>query len=680
MKLKKFFCKVILTFFVFGSIFWPSFLMQHSLASDQSPTFYIATDLLGAAKVAGTPFELYIRVCMPNEITQLCDTFPTNYNTTQNENVIFLQDSTGTISPSQIALTDGEFRGNVTISRSISLNKINILGFLGPISSPVFASQSSLGFEVLPDSQHVTLAINGGNNQTGRVSTQLPTSLEAKVKDVLGNPISGTNVNFAVASFPPESTGYATSSASVATSQSGVASVAFTIGNRVGTYIITASLANSLAPPVNFYVNAIAGPLTSLIITPTTTVLPIGAQQVFQVSGSDRFGNTTIVKDVKWSVAHGGGSIEQSGVFTAGSAPGNFTGTVNAQALPDGPGTSATVTILREDISTPIEPSNSNSASGTTSGASGSSSNSSNNTSANGTGTDGSGGTGSSEVKLDGQGVLDRVAINPTIIQSEINSSHQLVASAYDKYNFSIPEVTYKWELDGGLGEIIADSGANAEVVLRNTVGNGKVRVTATQGSVTKTAEIVVATRPAIGGVFYFNEITSPQKANVPFTVTITAKDNAGNIISDFKDQVALRDSTGTMIPTAIKEFANGVWTGEVTLAVGKKNVVIDAIAPGMNGVSNTFEVLGDPAHIAGATTGSGSSAAIKKYTAAGLSAGLGLLSAGLGIAWMIGRGMEAIGRNPLAKSKIQVTMYIGIIIGIIVLAGSVAATFLIMK
>ncbi|OGB72186.1 hypothetical protein A2Y26_00695 [candidate division CPR2 bacterium GWD2_39_7] len=68
------------------------------------------------------------------------------------------------------------------------------------------------------------------------------------------------------------------------------------------------------------------------------------------------------------------------------------------------------------------------------------------------------------------------------------------------------------------------------------------------------------------------------------------------------------------------------------------------------------------------------------KHLAAGIASGLGLLGSGLGMAWMAGRGLEAIGRNPLAKSKVQVNMYIGMVLGLVAAGLSIFAAFIITK
>ena len=49
------------------------------------------------------------------------------------------------------------------------------------------------------------------------------------------------------------------------------------------------------------------------------------------------------------------------------------------------------------------------------------------------------------------------------------------------------------------------------------------------------------------------------------------------------------------------------------------------------------------------------------KDLAAGLAIGLGALGPGLGIGFLAGKAVEAIGRNPEAKGPIQVNMILGI-------------------
>ncbi|HLB51253.1 MAG TPA: ATP synthase F0 subunit C [Patescibacteria group bacterium] len=49
------------------------------------------------------------------------------------------------------------------------------------------------------------------------------------------------------------------------------------------------------------------------------------------------------------------------------------------------------------------------------------------------------------------------------------------------------------------------------------------------------------------------------------------------------------------------------------------------------------------------------------KLLAMGLAMGLGAIGPGIGIGIIVGRALEAMGRNPEASGKVQATMFIGI-------------------
>lgn len=656
----KLFSKLVLFLFLYATIAY-AFGVPTKLYAEEPSTFLFASDPAESSKIAGTPFNINIRAYDPDV------GYLTGYN-----GWISLQNTTSTISPTQVWMANGQFDGSVTITKASDNDAITLMA-IG------FASKTSNSMQILPDSRQIFMGLYGGNNQSSRVMTQLPTPLSVRIMDKFGNAIKNLGVIFQIAAFPANSSGYGLSVNSALTNENGISSTYLALGNKSGTYTVTASLTTALANPVTFFANAIPAPLATLNISPIISVIPRGAQQVFQVSGIDQYTNPVPLGPVTWSVANGGGVIDQNGVFVAGTSVGNFANTIHVVTQDNAVGATASVSVIKEDSG----------GSGNSTGGTGAGSGSE-----NGSGSGAGGGqdidltpiqdflnqqTGINKKLLSGQETLDHVLITPNAIQAETNTRHLLTAVAYDKYNFAINEVNFSWSASGSVGEITSPSGNNTELVLKGTPGNGTVTVTASQGSVTKTAEIQVSSRPSSGGVFIFEEISGPQKAGTPFKITITAKDNSGNIIADFKDQVALRDSTNTIIPTAISDFKDGVWSGEVTISVGKKNVVIDAISPGLNGVSNTFEVSGDPMRIAGASTGSGTSGYLK-YFAAGIASGLGLLGAGLGMAWMAGRGLEAIGRNPLARSKVQVNMYIALFLGLVAAVLSVVAAYLIAK
>lgn len=636
-------------------------------------TFDFVTDLSTEAKVAGSFF--------PIDITS--NPFDANFNSW-----IYLTDKDtddparpSTISPYRVWMANGTYSGVVRISKAS--NNISITATAGAISG------TSTIFQITPDSSRIFMKSIGSAAGSGLVNGQLSSNFTVKVVDRYSNPLDSLGVVFQVSSFPAGASGYFLSSNGGMTDLNGIQSTNLTLGNKVGTYTVTASLTIGLSPPINFYGNASPGLLHHINVTPILSVIPRGSQQVFQASGFDRDNNPVVLSEIQWSVKENMtdcGKIDTNGLFISGTMLGNF---VNAIKIQSGSvGAAASVTVMNED-SKASENGGGGRGNGTgsgtgTSGSAGSSS---------GSGSAGESGSGSSKSydltelnaflkqypkKLDGQGILDHVIITPNTIQAAVNTRHFLTAVAYDRYNFAITEVNFKWSINSTVGELVSDTGSNSELVLKNTPGNGKLSVEAVQGTIKKNAEIDISSNPSAGGYFDFAEIKGPQKSGVAFDIKITAKDTAGNILTDFKDQVALRDSTNTMVPTAINDFRNGIWTGSMTIAVGKKNVVIDAISPGMNGVSNTFEVTGDPMRIAGAATFSGSNSSYVKFISAGVASGLGLLGATLGMAWMAGRGLEAIGRNPLAKSKIQINMYIAMFLGLLTAVLSVVAAFFI--
>jgi hypothetical protein len=90
------------------------------------------------------------------------------------------------------------------------------------------------------------------------------------------------------------------------------------------------------------------GALTSITVTPDIT-LAINATQQFTAHGVDTDGNVIVISPV-WSIVEGGGTINGSGMFTAGAVLGVFTGTVMASI--NGISGTATVTVIAGPLAT----------------------------------------------------------------------------------------------------------------------------------------------------------------------------------------------------------------------------------------------------------------------------------------------------------------------------------------
>ena len=102
----------------------------------------------------------------------------------------------------------------------------------------------------------------------------------------------------------------------------------FTAGTAAGTFTNTVR-ATSGAISDFATVNVTAGALASITVTPNPQTLAIGGAQQFAATGTDASGNVQAIA-ATWSVVAGGGSINASGLFTAGTVSGTFTNTVRA--------------------------------------------------------------------------------------------------------------------------------------------------------------------------------------------------------------------------------------------------------------------------------------------------------------------------------------------------------------
>ncbi|MFN2154937.1 MAG: hypothetical protein ACK2UX_06850, partial [Anaerolineae bacterium] len=77
-------------------------------------------------------------------------------------------------------------------------------------------------------------------------------------------------------------------------------------------------------------VHPLAGPLDHIVVSPDPATVAMGATQQFTAQAYDADDNPLSALPFGWAVVSGGGSINNSGLFTAGSSPGLFTGTIVA--------------------------------------------------------------------------------------------------------------------------------------------------------------------------------------------------------------------------------------------------------------------------------------------------------------------------------------------------------------
>jgi hypothetical protein len=122
----------------------------------------------------------------------------------------------------------------------------------------------------------------------------------------------------------------------------------FTAGTVPGVYNATVqATSGTLTATAN--VTVVAGPLATIVVTPNPQALQVGATQQFVAVGRDVANNVVPITPV-WSVTASGGTINATGLFTAGVVVGSFANTVRATD-----GTifgSATVTVTAGPLAT----------------------------------------------------------------------------------------------------------------------------------------------------------------------------------------------------------------------------------------------------------------------------------------------------------------------------------------
>jgi hypothetical protein len=118
---------------------------------------------------------------------------------------------------------------------------------------------------------------------------------------------------------------------------------AFTASTTPGTYTNTI-VATCRGISASATVVITPGPLASITVSPTPVTLPISATQQFTAVGKDAFGNVVAITPV-WSASAGGTINATSGLFTAGTTPGTFTGNVVATSGTISGNATVTVTV-----------------------------------------------------------------------------------------------------------------------------------------------------------------------------------------------------------------------------------------------------------------------------------------------------------------------------------------------
>jgi hypothetical protein len=218
----------------------------------------------------------------------------------------------------------------------------------------------------------------------------------------------------------------------------------FTAGNITGTFISTVNVTatyNSIVKSAYATVIINAQVLDNVVLAPVAANVLVNAVQQFNAVARDSANVTIPGADFEWSVVNGGGTIDDSGLFTAGNITGTYTNTVNVTAAYEGVFKSVFATVTVTDK------------------------------------------------------VLDHVIISPVAAGVTVNTTRQFTAIARDSQNVTIPDVTFEWAVVNGGGTI----DGNGLFTAGNITGNytNTVKVTAVQGVISVTAYATVTVVPA---------------------------------------------------------------------------------------------------------------------------------------------------------------------------------------
>ena len=196
-------------------------------------------------------------------------------------------------------------------------------------------------------------------------------------------------------------------------------------------------------------------------------------------------------------------------------------------------------------------------------------------------------------------GEVDHFNIAPIGTQTA-GAAFTLSIVAQDQENNTVSDFTGTanlMDLTGSLSTTSTGSFSNGQwsgqISITKAIANNRLTVT----SIGKSGESNEFAVPAASlHHFSFEPVSSPQVAGAPFQVTIVARDEYENQVTDFQGSVNLTDLTGTIKPETTTNFINGSWQGPLTITRSQNDISIAAENGGKRGQSNVFNV--NPAKI----------------------------------------------------------------------------------
>ena len=279
-------------------------------------------------------------------------------------------------------------------------------------------------------------------------------------------------------------------------------------------------------------VNVTAGPLGTMAVLPGVATMVAGAKQQFSAVGKDASGNSVPIA-ATWTVVSYGGTIDQGGLFTAGTVPGTYAGTIQA--------TSGTLTATATVVLT--------------------------------------------------AGPLSSISVTPSPVSMAINSTQQFTAIGKDAGG-NVVAIAPAWSVvTASNGASITPAGLYTAGTVTGTFVN-KVRATSggvsgyatITGTAGPLATITVAPNPVSmqsDGTHQFTAIGSDANGNVFVLAPVWAVVNGGGSINPTTGAFTAGRTAGTFSNTV--QATSGAITGTATVTVTSAPPV---------GIITTFETF----------------------------------------------------------------------------------------
>ena len=459
----------------------------------------------------------------------------------------------GRVIAAAIASGDGTLGGTLTANTNssgvASFTDLKITGAVGTrtlrFTSPGLTdvTSSAINLTAGPAS---TMDVNAGNEQSAAAGTAVAVAPSVIVRDASGNPVTGVAVTFVAP--PPVTSNGSVTGGSQTTNTAGIAQVGgWTLGTIVGTDSLQATSPVPSGSPLYFTATVIPGPATAIAKFSgdnLTGQVNTALQTPHVVLVADAHGNPVPGVSVTWAAAQGGGSVQP------------------AEAITDANGLASTVRTLGPGAGTQTTSATSALAGGSSTV------------------------TFVVNAKVGGAAQMTIVAGDAQTDTVGQTLPAALTVLVTDAFNNPVADVPISWT--------VIDGGGTVNPPTATTNASGVATTNWTLGTATTPADSIQQVQATgVASPLTFIAFTVPESvsgaqttvAATPgsitastgssaSTLTVTVRDQYGNVIKGKPVTLTVTGSGNTMTPPAGPTDANGVATGMVSSTTAETKTV----------------------------------------------------------------------------------------------------------